>query len=267
VGGYLPPNCPGFSETQRGLITKAFLSKESDPPPHVTDNQIIVDPKIQHQCDRGPNSSPHFNIKIFYNRHRKKVMYAECKHDFVDLLLSFLTYPVGSLFKNLGGTSHLGCSLDNLYSSAVDLDVSSLLTGVCSPQKTLLDPCISPFNTVFVNTLERTIPEWFNLGRVVLCSQCSRYDEIVKGCGSCGPQFSRDANYVVDDDLLIYQASAMLVMKHWCKVDKEHVLEMDVAISKLEVKVHTYSCAIPTPINYTYPPGGFIRSMIVWINL
>jgi hypothetical protein len=157
--------------------------------------------------------------------------------------------------------------LDNLYSSAVDLDVSSLLTGVCSPQKTLLDPCISPFNTVFVNTLERTIPEWFNLGRVVLCSQCSRYDEIVKGCGSCGPQFSRDANYVVDDDLLIYQASAMLVMKHWCKVDKEHVLEMDVAISKLEVKVHTYSCAIPTPINYTYPPGGFIRSMIVWINL
>ncbi|PUZ43140.1 hypothetical protein GQ55_9G638500 [Panicum hallii var. hallii] len=161
-------------------------------------------------------------------------MYAECKHDFVDLLLSFLTYPVGSLFKNLGGTSHLGCSLDNLYSSAVDLDVSSLLTGICSPQKTLLDPCISPFNNVFVNTSERTIPEWFNLGRVVLCSQCSRYDEIVKGCGSCGLQFSRDATYVVDDDLLIYQASAMLVMKHWCKVDKEHVLEMDVAISKLE---------------------------------
>ncbi|XP_039831263.1 uncharacterized protein LOC120692100 [Panicum virgatum] len=202
------------SISSKTVFTKAFLSKESDPPaPHVTNNQINVDPKIQHQCDRDPDSSPHFNIKIFYDRHRKRVMYAECKHDFVDLILSFLTYPVGSLFKNLGGTSHLGSSLDNLYSSAVDLNV---------------------LNT----TLERTIPEWFNLGRLP-CSRCSE-DNIVKGCDLCDPQFSRDATYVVDDDLLIYQASAILVMKHRCKVDKEKVLEMDVAISKLEVKVHKY---------------------------
>jgi len=84
------------SISSKTVFTKAFLSKESDPPaPHVTNNQINVDPKIQHQCDRDPDSSPHFNIKIFYDRHRKRVMYAECKHDFVDLLLSFLTYPVG----------------------------------------------------------------------------------------------------------------------------------------------------------------------------
>ena len=229
------------SISSKTVFTKAFLSKESDPPaPHVTNNQINVDPKIQHQCDRDPDSSPHFNIKIFYDRHRKRVMYAECKHDFVDLLLSFLTYPVGSLFKNLGGTSHLGSSLDNLYSSAVDLNVSGLLTGRWSPKKTLLDPSISPFfhNNVLNTTLERTIPEWFNLGRLP-CSRCSE-DNIVKGCDLCDPQFSRDATYVVDDDLLIYQASAILVMKHWCKVDKEKVLEMDVAISKLEVKVHKY---------------------------
>ncbi|CAL4937338.1 unnamed protein product [Urochloa decumbens] len=139
------------SVSSQSVFTKTFVTKESDTAPHVTNNQIIVGPKIQHQCDKDPDSSRRFNIKIFYDTHKRRVMYAECKHDFVDLLLSFLTYPVGSMFKKVSGTSHLGCILDNLYSSAVDLD-----------------------------------------------------------------------------------ASAILVMKHWCKVDKDNVLEMDVAISKQE---------------------------------
>ncbi|CAN6314256.1 unnamed protein product [Urochloa humidicola] len=220
------------SVSSQSVFTTTFLTKESDTAPHVTNNQIIVGPKIQYQSDKDPDSSPHFNIKIFYDKHKKRVMYAECKHDFVDLLLSFLTYPVGSLFKNFAGTSHLGCSLDNLYSSAVDLDVSGLLTGRCSPQKTLLDPSISPFN-VSDNTLEQNVPEWFYMGRIP-CFQCSRYKMVKGRCGSCDPLFSKDVSYVVDDDLLIYQASAILVMNHWCKVDKDNVSEMDVAITKQE---------------------------------
>lgn len=202
------------------VFTKTFLSKESDPSPHVTNNQTIVGPKIQHRYDKDPedpDSSPRFNIKIFYDRHKKRVMYAECDHDFVDLLLSFLTYPVGSLFKNLAGTSHLGCSFDNLYRSALDLDVSGLLTGHCSPKETLLDPSICPFS----DTSVLPVPEWFNMGRIPLW---------------LSPQFCNDAVYVVDDDLLIYQASAIQVMtKHWRKVDQTNVSEMDVAISKQEV--------------------------------
>ncbi|CAN6285915.1 unnamed protein product [Urochloa humidicola] len=220
------------SVSSQSVFTKTFLAKESDMAPHVTDNQIIVGPKIQHQSDKHFDSSPDFNIKIFYDRHKRRVMYAECKHDFVDLLLSFLTYPVGSLFKNFTGTSHLGCSLDNLYVSAVDLDASGLLTGRCSPQKTLLDPSISPFN--ISNTItEKTIPEWFNMGRIP-CYRCRPSEKTKVICSFCDPQFSNDVAYVVDDDLLIYQASAILVMKHWCKVEKDDVLEMDVAISKQE---------------------------------
>jgi hypothetical protein len=50
------------------------------------------------------------------------------------------------------------------------------------------------------------------------------------------PQFCNDAVYVVDDDLLIYQASAIQVMtKHWRKVDQANVLETYFAISKQEV--------------------------------
>ncbi|OEL32192.1 hypothetical protein BAE44_0006784, partial [Dichanthelium oligosanthes] len=151
------------------IFTKTFLSKESDPVPHLSNNQIIFGSKLQHQCDKDPDSSPHFNIKIFYDRHKRRVI------------------------------------LDNLYSSAADLDVSGLLTGCYSPEKTLFDPSISPFFNVSSNTLERTMPEWFNMGRVS-CFQCS------------------------GDKM----ASAILVMKDWCKVDKGNVLEMDVEISKQE---------------------------------
>ncbi|KAF7051176.1 hypothetical protein CFC21_059445, partial [Triticum aestivum] len=62
-----------------------------------------------------------FLIKLFYDRKDRKVMYAECKHEFLDLLLSFLIYPMGCILKNLAGTSHLCGSFNNLYRSAAGL--------------------------------------------------------------------------------------------------------------------------------------------------
>lgn len=246
-----------YSQT---VFTDTLLSKETDQAPHITnENEIIVDPKIQHQCDTDRDSSQYLNIKIFYDKSKKRIMYAECKHDFVDLLLSFLIYPVGSLFKNLAGTSHLGRSLDNLYSSAIDLDASGLLTGRWSAKKTLLDPSISPFY-VSMNTLEHTVPEWFHMGRIPCyrCYSCRDNKIITKVLtnDSCNTQFSNDVVYVVDDDLLIYEASAILVMKRWCKVDKENVLDMDVAIGKQEVSPHT--CVIPVLIIYIYRAAGCV---------
>ncbi|XP_066385542.1 uncharacterized protein [Miscanthus floridulus] len=153
--------------------------------------------------------------QVFYDSHEKKVMYAECDHEFVDLLLSFLVYPVACVIKNFAGTSHLGCSLDNLYGSAVDLDSNGLLAERGYYRKTLLDPSISPFNL----HSKQSTQKWFCLCRVQYCHS---------------PQFVNNGTYVVDDDLLIYQASAMLVMKHWCNRGKDRVLEMDIAISKQE---------------------------------
>jgi hypothetical protein len=180
---------------------------------------------------------PSINIKLFYDRQDMKVMYAECKHEFVDMLLSFLTYPMGCVVKNLAGTSHLCGSFNNLYSSAANLDVAGLLTGRSfGDKKTLLDPSLAPFK-MHDNGSEQATAAWYNQCWTPACA-CAND----KGsCSFCDLGFVDDHTYVVDDELLIRQASAVSVLKHWCKRDLGKVGEMDIAISKQEASIYIYS--------------------------
>ncbi|XBH96608.1 hypothetical protein VPH35_086963 [Triticum aestivum] len=168
-------------------------------------------PKPSYQETGDPTvfgSHPQVLIKLFYDRKDRKVMYAECKHEFVDLLLSFLTYPMGCIVKNLADTSHLCGSFNNLCRSIVGLDRAGFLTGPCFRDiKRLLDPSLDPFK----------------IGR--------SFGKDKRSCHSCHPEFVRNHTYVVDNDLRMYQASAVSVLKHWHKRD---LVEMDIAISKQE---------------------------------
>ncbi|XP_071683666.1 uncharacterized protein [Lolium perenne] len=158
---------------------------------------------------------PPISIKLFYDRQDRKVMYAECKHDFVDLLLSFLTYPMGCVVKNLAGTSHVCGSFNNLYSSAASLDAAGFLKGACFGHKnTLLDPSLAPFKTRS-NDSGKSVAAWYHLCQMPACS-CAK-DK--RSCRLCDPRFVDDYTYVIDDELLIHQASAVSVLKHWCKRD------------------------------------------------
>jgi hypothetical protein len=168
-------------------------------------------------------------IKLFYDRQEKKVLYAECKHDFVDLLLGFLTYPVGCLIKNkIDGvaTSHLGSSrFKNLYTSAVDLDAAGFITGG-NRKKALLNPPLSPLSHH---------RECFTLNKGD--QQPKNYMGLLpySSCDGCRHDLVEDRRYVVDDDLLIHQTSAMSVARHWCRRDEANVMEMDITMGKHEV--------------------------------
>ena len=220
------------SFSSKTVFTDTFLPKETEVRAIVN---LSTAQNIQHQIYEETDDSAQFSIKVFYDSHEKKVMYAECEHEFVDLLLSFLVYPVACVTKNLDGTSHLGCSLDNLYVSAVDLDANRVLAGNAIGsyyKQTLLDPSISPL--VAVHRSKWAIKKWFCLCSVPYCCSFAKSHS----CSFCSPQFVDNGTYVVDDNLLIYQASALLVMKHWCNREKDRVLEMDIAISKQEVSLH-----------------------------
>jgi hypothetical protein len=52
---------------------------------------------------------------------KKKVVVAESGKDFVDVLLIFLTLPMGTIVRLLGKESSLGC-FDELYKSVESLD-------------------------------------------------------------------------------------------------------------------------------------------------
>lgn len=52
----------------------------------------------------NPNSSgTKLSLKVVINNDMSKVVFAEADNDFVDVLLSFLTLPLGKVVTNMGG--------------------------------------------------------------------------------------------------------------------------------------------------------------------
>ncbi|XP_015873903.3 uncharacterized protein LOC107410928 [Ziziphus jujuba] len=67
-------------------------------------------------------------IKPMVSKSKKKVCYAEAKKDFMSLLFSFLTIPLGHFVKQKCSSSLNGC-IDHLYKSVQDLDEQCLKTN------------------------------------------------------------------------------------------------------------------------------------------
>jgi hypothetical protein len=78
-------------------------------------------------------------LKLLINEESNKVVFAEAGKDFVDILCSFLTLPLGTIAKlsqkdsNMGPVT-VGC-LNSLYQSVVDLDKGYLWTIAKLSQK------------------------------------------------------------------------------------------------------------------------------------
>ncbi|XBH58813.1 hypothetical protein VPH35_080185 [Triticum aestivum] len=145
------------SLSSHSIFTDVFLSKGTNDPA----GRVTLKEKILHTSnkDSESDSSPKSNIKLFYDRKEKKVMYAECKREFVDVLLGFLSYPLGCVIKNMADGA-VACplgngSFDNLYMSTIELEAAGFITDGYA-EKMLLNPSLCPFSTqCFV--LEETI--------------------------------------------------------------------------------------------------------------
>lgn len=71
-----------------------------------------------------------YESKFVVDQKNKKVAFAESGKEFVDVLLSFLTLPLGTIVRLLGKESSLGC-FDELYKSVESLDASHFQTKAC----------------------------------------------------------------------------------------------------------------------------------------
>ena len=72
-------------------------------------------------------------LKVLVDKKKNKVVFAECDHDFVDVLFSFLTMPIGTIMRvasikslNVG----IGC-MSNLYKSIENIDVQHFRNQAC----------------------------------------------------------------------------------------------------------------------------------------
>ncbi|KAJ1437333.1 hypothetical protein SESBI_03660 [Sesbania bispinosa] len=67
-------------------------------------------------------------LKVVLRKSRNTILFALGEQDFVDLILSFLTFPLGGVEHMLDGKSCMG-SIDNLYKNILDLDCNTYLTS------------------------------------------------------------------------------------------------------------------------------------------
>ncbi|KAF7068303.1 hypothetical protein CFC21_074076 [Triticum aestivum] len=178
------------------ILTDTFLSNESDAKAAhgSTMKEQSISQKVPPSNQDSAGSSPETKFKVFYDTYQKEVVYAECNSEFVDLLLGFLTYPMSCVIKHTGARTR---HLGRCFSNLYG-SVAELASAGC-----------------FTGGLPSdTMPE--------LAQYCFH------------PEIVEEQRYVIGDDLLIYQATAMSVMKYWSGRYKDMVLEMDITVGKQE---------------------------------
>ncbi|KAK1631143.1 hypothetical protein QYE76_005458 [Lolium multiflorum] len=82
---------------------------------------------------------PTIELKVFVDKEKSRVLFAESGKEFVDVLFGFLTLPLGTIVRLLGKESQAGC-LDELYKSVERLPTGFFRTEAC---KTML---LNPIN-------------------------------------------------------------------------------------------------------------------------
>lgn len=84
---------------------------------------------VDHHLNKVKIGAQHYSretirMKLVPDKRDGTLLFAEAKENFIDLLLSFLAYPIGSVMKQLGGQSGGAC-IDNIYQSIESLIASS----------------------------------------------------------------------------------------------------------------------------------------------
>lgn len=82
------------------------------------------------------------SLKLVLNKEKNKVIFAEAGKDFMDVLFSFLTLPLGTIARLVGKESNMqpvrvGC-LSSLYENVENLDKEYLWSETC--KEMLLHP-------------------------------------------------------------------------------------------------------------------------------
>ncbi|MCD7467051.1 hypothetical protein HAX54_004244 [Datura stramonium] len=107
-----------FSLLSTTPLTNVVLSSKEN---WVKDTSKFKDgPTAKSNKKAMPQNSNSMSMKLIVSKSKKKVLYAEAGVELVDLLFSFLAFPLGAVVKLLGCNSKLDC-IDNLYKGADDL--------------------------------------------------------------------------------------------------------------------------------------------------
>lgn len=91
-------------------------------------------------CNVQNSSNIEINVKLVIRKSDGKVLYAQGDEYFANLLLCFLTFPLGGVVSKLRGDCSLG-SIERLYNSIVDIDETYFVST--EAKKRLVDPVVA----------------------------------------------------------------------------------------------------------------------------
>jgi len=224
------------------------------------------------------------NLRVMVDKERNRVLYAEAGKDFVDVLLSFLTLPLGTIARLISQESNIEAvklgSISSLYQGVSDLDQQYLWSQAC--KEMLLQPRNSMefyFQQMKLNIDDTPMEHFF-------CSdwECTRRESGSLLCTMrnqkcyCGRVLDKDvapehlslgngfveetATFIISDDLFVMpNVLATVVHLHQkLGIDMNDVIvEQTVEISKKEVCFTSFY--IICDIDFFFPCELFISSL------
>ncbi|CAJ2670495.1 unnamed protein product [Trifolium pratense] len=155
-------------------------------------------------------------LKLVIRKSDGKVLCAQGEQDFADLLLSFLTFPLGGINRIFDENFALG-SIGGLYKSIAKLNVNKYLISKEAKNR-LVDPCIAPqikLSNQILPILEPGVLDYsYDYCGNVYHVQCFKSGEDKSSVGNCRMKLSKyesihetylknPALYVATDDLVI----------------------------------------------------------------
>ncbi|GFY88564.1 transmembrane protein, putative [Actinidia rufa] len=216
-------------------------------------------------------ASQSISLKILVEKEKNRVVFAEANKDFVDVIFSFLTMPIGtivSLIREHLLKGEIGC-LNNLYESVEKLDEEYLAS---EHKEILLHPRSATevyFRNLKLNLIENNNSECY-LCRYRDCTFLSYYQIYSCRCGQAlehfvylsdailpdGGMFVKPtAHFIVTDDLRVLPMStktALSLLKEFGAMDGSKIEERSLNIGKDEIlKLLKYSLASMTPLSDT----------------
>lgn len=200
--------------------------------------QISVNPHI---LGNQMNGETNIVIRLIVSKSKRRVCYAEAGEDFVNLLFSFLTLPLGFVLKQMGkNCSWKGC-VDQLYKSLRDLDDTFLKSN--HHKECLVSPKVAPCFSYENNPLgiEEATFDWMavpsNSRDSVFMDPKFHYNEVHRGFLK-GP-----AIFMVTDRLVVRPISQIfgLSVRNELKVPITDIEVQSVNVGKLEVSYVPYT--------------------------
>ncbi|TQD93983.1 hypothetical protein C1H46_020408 [Malus baccata] len=129
------------SFVSRTPLTEILLKNEPIPSLGDVHSSQGISIDSQMHGDTINEEEKNISLKLVVSKSKKIVCYAEVQEDFVSLLCSFLTLPLGFILEKMRNVSWKGC-LDQLYKSVEDLDEQYLKSNF--HKELLVNPKLAP---------------------------------------------------------------------------------------------------------------------------